>query len=110
MNSEEIQALFCCKLYRECVQFKEEQLKSSKEEIFGSAYKIDTVINIYEMLIEMSQKLEAEVMKDLLFYPDLLACFYEYWLKVEDSQYAELSDFLKRTIREVIRQKEVKAA
>ena len=109
MSKEDMQALFCCKIYRECVQFKEEQLKLSKEEIFANAYKIDAVINIYEALVDASQKMGVEAMKQLLFYPNLLAYFYECWLKVEDSQYKELSDFLRKNMREVLLDQEVVA-
>ena len=109
MNREEIQALFCCKIYRECVKFKEQQLELSKEEIFANAYKIDAVINIYEALVESSQRLEVEAMKNLLFYPNLLAYFYDGWLKIEDSQYEEMSQFLKRSLRDILLRQEVAA-
>ena len=109
MNKDDLQAMFCLKLYREITRFKDGQLELSKEDVFSNAFMIDNTIIIYEALVEASQKMEAGVMKGLLFVPDLLAYFYERWLQVEDSQYKELNEFLSRGVRELLVKQEAVA-
>lgn len=78
---EELRELFCIKIGLENARFKERMLKQSAEVLFERAYQIDTMINLYELLMEMSQKMELDVLKILLVFPNLLAFLYDRWLK-----------------------------
>ena len=69
---EELRELFCIKIGLENSRFKKRMLKQSAEVLFERAYQIDTMLNLYELLMEMSQKMEAEVLKTLLVFPNLL--------------------------------------
>ena len=95
---EELRELFCSKIGLENARFKERMLKQSAEVLFERAYQIDTMINLYELLMEMSQKMELEVLKTLLVFPNLLAFLYDRWLKEEDSHMEELQRSLEKNV------------
>ncbi|MDY2998024.1 MAG: DUF3848 domain-containing protein [Faecalimonas sp.] len=98
---EELRELFCIKIGLENSRFKKRMLKQSAEVLFERAYQIDTMLNIYELLMEMSQKIELEVLRTLLVFPNLLAFLYDRWLKEEDSHIEELQDALERNVDEL---------
>lgn len=98
---EELRELFCIKIGLENARFKERMLKQSAEVLFERAYQIDTMINLYELLMEMSQKMELEVLKTLLVFPNLLAFLYDRWLKEEDSHIEELQGSLEKNVSEL---------
>ncbi|MFR5557632.1 MAG: DUF3848 domain-containing protein [Coprococcus sp.] len=81
--------------------FKRRMLKQSAEVLFERAYQIDTMLNLYELLIEMSQKMEPEVLKTLLVFPNLLAFLYDRWIKEEDSHMEELQCSLEKNVEEL---------
>ena len=87
---EELRELFCTKIGLENARFKKKMLKKSAEVLFERAYQIDTMLNLYELLMEMSQKMELEVLKTLLVFPNLLSFLYDRWIKEEDSHMEEL--------------------
>lgn len=85
----------------ENARFKQKMLKQSAEVLFERAYQIDTMLNLYELLVEMSQKMELEVLKTLLVFPNLLAFLYDRWLKEEDSHIEELQGSLEKNVSEL---------
>lgn len=98
---EELRELFCLKIGLENARFKQKMLKQSAEVLFERAYQIDTMINLYELLMEMSQKMEPEALKTLLVFPNLLAFLYDRWLKEEDSHIEELQGSLEKNVSEL---------
>lgn len=98
---EELRELFCIKIGLENSRFKRRMLKQSAEVLFERVYQIDTMLNIYELLMEMSQKIELEVLKTLLVFPNLLAFLYDRWLKEEDSHMEELQRSLEKNVWEL---------
>lgn len=98
---KELREMFCVKIGLENTCFKKKMLKQSAEVLFERAYQIDTMLNLYELLMEMSQKMEVEVLKTLLVFPNLLAFLYDRWLKEEDSHIEELQDALERNVDEL---------
>ncbi|WP_270457827.1 DUF3848 domain-containing protein [Faecalimonas umbilicata] len=98
---EELRELFCIKIGLENARFKERMLKQSAEVLFERAYQIDTMINLYELLMEMSQKMELDVLKILLVFPNLLAFLYDRWLKKEDSHIEELQCSVVKNVEEI---------
>ena len=56
MEREDIERKFCCKISSELKMFKYRKLELGKDEIYASAYQIDCMIRIYEMLLEKSKK------------------------------------------------------
>ena len=54
MEHKTLQELFCEKITLEIECFKSDMLQQEPEVILGRAYQIDSMINIYEILLEMS--------------------------------------------------------
>ena len=98
---EELRELFCIKIGLENARFKQKMLKQNAEVLFERAYQIDTMLNIYELLMEVSQKMELEVLKTLLVFPNLLAFLYDRWIKEEDSHIEELQSSLEKNVGEL---------
>ena len=98
---KELRELFCVKIGLENARFKKKMLKQSAEVLFERAYQIDTMINLYELLMEMSQKMEPEALKTLLVFPNLLAFLYDRWIKEADSHMEELQCSLEKNVEEL---------
>ena len=98
---KELRELFCVKIGLENTCFKKKMLKQSAEVLFERAYQIDTMINLYELLMEMSQKMEPEALKTLLVFPNLLAFLYDRWIKEADSHMEELQCSLEENVEEL---------
>lgn len=98
MEKEELQELFRIKIGLEKERFKRRMLKQEPEEIFAGAYQIDTMISIYELLLEMSHEIGDETLKKLIVFPNLMAFLYRGWLKKEDTHTEELQNAILETI------------
>ena len=101
MLREDLEALFCFKIGKELEQFKNEIEKMDLDEILARAYQVDTIITIYELLLEMSRQLGKEILETVILYPNLLAFLYEKWMKEEDSHMQELQESLCRSLGEI---------
>lgn len=96
-----LQSLLCLKINVEYQKYKERQLKLSAEEVYANAYQIQSIMCIYELLLEMIEKLSEEVLTSLITFPELLVYLYERWLKTEDSADEELANYLDFEILEI---------
>lgn len=96
-----MEVLFCFKIGKELEQFKGEIEKMDLDEILARAYQVDTIITIYELLLEMSRQLGKEILETIILYPNLLAFLYEKWMKEEDSHMQELQESLCRSLGEI---------
>lgn len=92
---KELRSLFCFKIAMELKNFKIMVLSKKPDEIYEMAYQIDTMINIYELLLEMCGDMGMETLKSLLSIPQVMSLLYEQWLKKEDSRMEEMQDFLE---------------
>ena len=101
MEHKELEELFCAKISLEIKHFKQEMLEQSPEGIYEKAFCIDSTINIYELLLEMSQKMENKTLRKLMVFPKLLAFLYDRWMNTDDSRMEELADCLERCISEM---------
>lgn len=90
-----IRTLFCKKISEELKEFKTSVLKTEKESIYSESYRIEVYVNIYEILMELAEKLPETVMLLLLKQSTgIIASLYEKWLKREDSSYEELKEYV----------------
>lgn len=103
MDKKKLEQYFCWKLSRELRCFKAGVLQHNKEEIFSMAYQIDVILSLYELLIEMSQKMNAQELQNCIRVPNLLAFLYHGWLQVPDSQMEELEQAIIQQIQELVR-------
>ena len=88
---KQLEKIFCRKLGRELDQFKQQMMEKEKEEIYCSAYQIDSVICIYEALIELSGRIAEEILEAVTAFPGLLGFLYDRWMKYKDSHMEDLS-------------------
>lgn len=98
---EELIKLFCSKVNLELGRYKKRMLKMTPEEIYGSSYQIECMVNISDCLIEKSEKMSEDILRCLLVLPSLLGFFYHRWIKVGDSFQQELEESLNVSIQEI---------
>lgn len=101
MRKRNLQKLFAEKITLEINNYKKEMLKNKKEIIMENVYQIDSMINIYEILLEMSRKVSGHVLETLLVFPNLLAFLYDEWLGYDDSYIIDLENCLNDCIKEL---------
>lgn len=87
----QLEKIFCRKLGRELDQFKKQMMEKDKEEIYCSAYQIDSVICIYEALIELSGRIAEETLEAVTAFPGLLGFLYDRWMNYEDSHMEDIA-------------------
>ena len=86
------------KLYLEYLKFKDDMLRKTQEEVFQSCYKIDMFLNFYEILLEKTQLLSKEVLMCLEKEENILEVLYEGWMKIDDSTYQDMCQYVNRKL------------
>lgn len=107
MYRKQLEQTFCWKISCELKLHKFKLMQKTKEEIYGSAYEIDCMIRIYEVLVEESQKMRTEQLEACIHISHLLAFLYSEWLKIPDTQNEELETFLCSVMNEVTKKGQV---
>lgn len=90
------------KIYGEYQAYKANVLILSNTEIFNKCYEIDTVVNLYEILMEQIRKLPDDTLAVLLSQPGLLMELYALWLKKDDNAYQQLQNHVEDEIEVMI--------
>ena len=93
-----LERAFCWKIDAELNLFRYQILQKDKEAIYHSAYQIDCMICIYELLMEMSEKLSDEVLETVIVFPNILRFLYEEWLEYEDSHVTDIQYCLDKEL------------
>ena len=88
---KQLEKIFCRKLGRELDQFKQQMMEKDKGEIYCSAYQIDSMICIYEALIELSGRIAEETLEAVTAFPGLLGFLYDRWMNYEDSHMEDIA-------------------
>lgn len=99
MYRKQLESTFCWKISGELKLFKYHVLRMEKEEIFALAYRIDCILRIYEMLIELSRSLSSEELEGCIRTAGLLDYLFDRWQKVPDTQNEELEHSLCSNIK-----------
>lgn len=96
MGEKEARNLLEKRLYLELQVFRYSILRKSKREIYDSAYKIELLETIYDILLEKIQSIKEDQICHLLWWKGgILEIIYQEWLKKEDSSYEELLAHVK---------------
>lgn len=98
MERKELEQIFCWKASAELRAFQYGILQKEKEEIYGAAYQIDSMINLYELLIEMSMAMGEETLAAAITFPGLLGFLYDRWLGYGDSHMEELQGCINQEL------------
>lgn len=110
MNLEELREILGMKIYLEYEVFKQTMTKKSTEEVYENAYQIDSYINLYEFLLELSRELGEEDIVSILLIPNVLTFLYDEWLSFEDSRSEDLCAFIRKEISKLNRSSELEVA
>ena len=99
MKREDVERIFCWKISAELKAFKYRVMQLEKEQIYASAYQIDCMIRIYELLVERSKRLETVQLQNCMQISSLLSFVYGEWLKIPDSQETELETVIEDIVK-----------
>lgn len=103
LEHEELEKIFCLKISAELSAFQYEILQRGKEEIYHAAYQIDSMINLYELLIEMCRTMKEEILVIAITVPELLRFLYSRWLEYEDSHVEEIQGCIDKELESLKR-------
>ena len=103
MYRKQLEQAFCRKISGELAIFRYEVLQGEKEAIYEAAYQIDSIISIYELLVEMSSRLSTETLEAAVMFPNILTFLYREWLRYEDSYTADIQYCLDKELAKLRR-------
>ena len=96
MDEKELREIFLDRLHVELHLFKDSILRKSKADIYANSYKIETYINLHEILADQVGQMKKPLLRKLLYQPSgILDAFYEEWLTRDDDSYMELHDYVE---------------
>ena len=98
LEYQELEKIFCLKISAELSAFQYDMLQKERKEIYQTAYQIDSMINLYELLIERCRTMKEEVLIIAITIPELLHFLYERWLEYEDSHVEDIQDCMDREL------------
>lgn len=85
-----VRTLFYQKVASEYLEYKTSVLMCTNKEIYGRSYEIEIMVNLYEILLEIGERLTNSVLTVLLDKPNILGWFYELWMAKDDKSYDEI--------------------
>ena len=100
MREEVLRKMFCKKISDELELFHLRKLRMRSEEIYRSSYEIESKINIYEALMELSEKMDVNSLSCMLDIPDVLEYFYKKWVRAEDTFWDQMKANINISIRD----------
>ena len=92
LEHQELEKIFCLKISAELSAFQYDMLQKEREEIYQAAYQIDSMINLYELLIEQCRTMKEELLIIAVMVPELLHFLYDRWLEYKDSHMEDIQD------------------
>lgn len=92
LEHQELEQIFCLKISAELSAFQYDMLQKEREEIYQAAYQIDSMINLYELLIELCRTMKEELLIIAVMVPELLHFLYDRWLEYKDSHMEDIQD------------------
>ena len=96
MDDKHLRETLLERLHVEIQLFKDSMLCRDKEDIYAECYKIELYINIYEILVEETDRMPELLLRKLLYQNfGILDAFYQEWLGRDDSSYAELREYVE---------------
>jgi len=91
-----LKEIFLKRIYEELYDFKSGLLCNDKESIYDEAYKIDSFITLYQVLVDSVDDLQAAVMIALLKQTgSILSSLYSDYCCRYSDQYDTMSNFIK---------------
>lgn len=85
------------KLYLEYIRFRDETLRKMQKEIFSGCYKIDVLLNIYEILVEKTKEPKSKDTFEAL-PDDVLEQLYCGWVQMEKDVFQGLEEYVNQSL------------
>ena len=105
MSENEGKRLLTRRLYLELQIFQYSVLSKTKKEIYESAYKIELMASIYELLVEVVESINETTTNHLLKWNgSILEFLYQTWLKQEDNTWEELEAHITSELERIAKQ------
>ena len=96
MDEKKLREIFLERLHVEMNLFKDSMLRRNKADIYAGSYKIELYVNLYEILVAETERMQETLLRKLLYRDSgILDAFYEEWLTKDDSFYTELRDHVE---------------
>ena len=100
MEEKKVKGLLGNRLHLELQIFRYSIFRKSKREIYDSAYKIELMETIYDILLENIQKETEDTLLHLLWWNGgILELMYQQWLKKDGNSYEALSEHIKNELK-----------
>lgn len=99
----DVKERFCKKIYEELQGFQKGILKKNKEDILGSSYKNEVLVNLYYVLLEVADELSEALLTNLVNHSvNVLESIYSNFIgeSKEDVLYEELKEHVKQEFEE----------
>ena len=107
MDERQLREVFLERLHIEIQLFKDSMLRKSKVDIYDASYRIEMFVNLYEILVELAEKMPEALIRAMVYYPGgILDAFYEEWLKKEENFYTELRDYVGDELEAILTSRE----
>lgn len=95
---KQLREIMGTKVYLEFEEYRMKMLKKQPEEIFDLCYEIDSIINIYEYLLIISESATEQELATVINYPDFIKFVYDEWINVDYN--GDLFEFVKEFVRD----------
>lgn len=103
MEEKKLKELLLERLHLEVQLFKDSMLRRSKADIYAGSYKIELYVNLYEILVMETERMQEPLLRKLLYQRSgILDAFYEEWLTKDDSFYTELRDYAEDELEVIL--------
>ena len=96
MKSKDLRKAFYEKIGNELELFKVKMLQEEPIYIYNNAFEIDSMINVYEILVEKGENYKDTTILRLLIVPNLLKYLYSHWFKTNSD--TTLENYIDETI------------
>lgn len=104
MDEKELKILLAERLHLELQLFKSSILGRTKEEIYQASYKIEGMVNTYEILLTDIEGMDKHIVHSLLYQNSgILEELYSRWLTRKDCVYDVLKAYVESGLTDTAR-------
>ena len=99
---ENLERLVAWKLTSELKLYRHKILSYSKEEVYQSAYEIDTRQQIYELFIQQIPILSNQSLQTCIAKSNLLEFLFQCWMNTPDTQTEEINYMMRKSVHQLV--------
>lgn len=107
MKAKDIKKAFFEKIAYELNLFRRKMLEQGVEKVYDNAFEIDSMVSIYELLVDKGESLGVVTIMKLLVIPDLLNYIFKKWINTEDTTMEELEACMDQIVLSLSKEKTI---